>query len=90
MADKVVLHVGLMKSGTTFLQRQLFAHQSTLRDRGTLVPGTKWGDQVTAVSDGLRRDGNHDGSGTPSARRSTTGAATPSCPWSSSVRPARG
>ena len=62
MADKVVLHVGLMKSGTTFIQRQLFAHQSTLRDRGTLVPGTKWGEQVTAVSDGLRRDGNHDGS----------------------------
>ena len=40
MADKVVLHVGLMKSGTTFIQRQLFAHQSTLRERGTLVPGT--------------------------------------------------
>jgi hypothetical protein len=62
MADKVVLHIGLMKSGTTFIQRQLFAHQSTLRERGTLVPGARWGDQVTAVSDGLRRDGDHDGS----------------------------
>ncbi len=62
MADKVVLHVGLMKSGTTFIQRQLFAHQAILRDRGTLVPGARWADQVTAVSDGLRRGGNHDGS----------------------------
>jgi hypothetical protein len=59
MADKVVLHVGLMKSGTTFIQRQLFAHQPTLRERGILVPGTKWADQVKAVKDLL-----HPGAGT--------------------------
>ena len=55
MADKVVLHVGLMKSGTTFIQRQLFAHQEALRRRGTLVPGAKWVNQTTAVQDLLRR-----------------------------------
>lgn len=55
MADKVVLHVGLMKSGTTFIQRQLFAHQATLRQRGTLVPGARWVNQTTAVQDLLRR-----------------------------------
>ncbi len=61
MADKVVLHVGLMKSGTTFIQRQLFAHQSTLRERGTLVPGKKWNEQVKAVKDLIRPGNEHDG-----------------------------
>ena len=55
MAQRVVLHVGLMKSGTSYLQRRLFANQDLLADRGVLVPGARWRDQVLAVSDVLGR-----------------------------------
>lgn len=54
MSGKIVLHVGLMKSGTTFLQGQLFAHQDALRALGVLVPGRRWTDQVRGVSDALK------------------------------------
>jgi hypothetical protein len=37
----VVLHVGLPKSGTTFLQRSLAQHAEALGDRGVLYPQTK-------------------------------------------------
>lgn len=57
MARTVTLHVGLMKSGTTYLQGQLFAHRDLLRDRGVLVPGAAWSAQVKAVRSGLRADG---------------------------------
>ncbi len=38
---KVVLHVGVPKSGTTFLQANLARHRSALREAGVLVPGLK-------------------------------------------------
>lgn len=48
-AQQVVLHVGAMKSGTSFLQSLLFANKGLLLDRGVLLPGHKWGFQVHAV-----------------------------------------
>jgi hypothetical protein len=49
MAERVVLHVGTMKSGTSYLQALLFAQQARLADGGVLVPGETWTDQVRAV-----------------------------------------
>ena len=51
MAKTVVLHIGLMKSGTTFVQKRLFANRPQLDDQGILVPGRFWANQVRAVSD---------------------------------------
>jgi hypothetical protein len=53
MAERVVLHVGAMKSGTSYLQAQLFANKDTLAPQGVLVPGSGWGDQVAGVLDVL-------------------------------------
>ncbi|HET6627375.1 MAG TPA: hypothetical protein VFG63_13385 [Nocardioidaceae bacterium] len=53
MAARVVLHVGAMKSGTSYIQNRLFANQEVLRDQGVLVPGRSWRDQVLAVTDVL-------------------------------------
>jgi hypothetical protein len=55
MAERVVLHVGAMKSGTSYIQSLLFANQATLADQGVLVPGSGWRDQVNAVTDVLGR-----------------------------------
>jgi hypothetical protein len=55
MAERVVLHVGAMKSGTTYIQSLLFANQATLADQGILVPGDTWWDQVNGVFDVLGR-----------------------------------
>lgn len=63
MAQRVVLHAGLMKSGTSYLQERLFANQDLLAERGVLVPGGSWRDQVLAVQDVL---GRHDAA--PKAR----------------------
>lgn len=59
MPGVVVLHVGLMKSGTTFVQQQLFAQKDTLGEAGVLVPCRSWGRQVGAAKDVLR--GSDDG-----------------------------
>ena len=53
--NPTVLHIGLMKSGTSFLQQQLFANQALLRERGVVVPGETWDDQRWAVTDVLGR-----------------------------------
>ncbi len=50
MAERVVLHVGLMKSGTSFLQEVLRANQDVLREQGVLYP-RPWRRQVQAVRD---------------------------------------
>ena len=55
MAKRVVLHVGLMKSGTSYLQQRLVANRDLLASRGVLFPGAAWRDQVLAVSDVLGR-----------------------------------
>ncbi len=53
MAERVVLHVGAMKSGTSALQSLLFNNAVHLRDQGVLVPGDGFRDQVRAVQDVL-------------------------------------
>ena len=55
MAKRVVLHVGLMKSGTSYLQQRLVANRDLLASRGVLFPGGAWRDQVLAFSDVLGR-----------------------------------
>jgi hypothetical protein len=39
LADKVFLHVGLPKTGTTYLQSILWGNKGRLRDQGILLPG---------------------------------------------------
>jgi hypothetical protein len=69
MAKRVVLHVGAMKSGTSYIQSLLFANQANLADQGVLVPGTTWQDQVKGVTDVLGRLKGEDGDTTGSWRR---------------------
>ena len=59
MAQRVVLHVGTMKSGTSYLQALLFAEKERLARSGVLVPGADWSHQVRAVRQALapRRGG---------------------------------
>lgn len=50
--DPVVhLHIGAMKTGTTFLQGLLSQHRDQLAEAGLLYPGAGWRDQVRAVQD---------------------------------------
>ena len=51
MADRTVLHVGLMKSGTTFLQGRLNANREELVRQGVLFPGPTWNRHVQGVKD---------------------------------------
>ncbi len=53
----MVLHVGAMKSGTSYLQSQLFANKGLLLERGVLVPGPTWAAQVNAVRHLMRSEG---------------------------------
>ncbi|MGI8433387.1 MAG: hypothetical protein ACR2LE_01390 [Nocardioidaceae bacterium] len=45
------MHVGVAKTGTTYLQRILFAHRDVLRSAGLLYPGRRSGDQYVASLD---------------------------------------
>lgn len=49
MADRVYLHIGAPKSGTTFLQTVLWSNQARLREAGVLLPGQKRGDHNSAA-----------------------------------------
>lgn len=50
MSRRVFLHVGLPKSGTSYLQSLLAANKDQLRERADLLfPGNRWHDQVLAV-----------------------------------------
>jgi hypothetical protein len=62
MAQRVVVHVGLMKSGTTFVQGRLNANRSRLAAQGVLFPGPTWRRHVNAVQDLLRHAGHTPGS----------------------------
>ncbi|HET9421128.1 MAG TPA: hypothetical protein VFO49_08320 [Nocardioides sp.] len=53
MAERVVLHVGTMKSGTSYLQTLLFEEKPHLAEAGVLVPGATWSDQARAVRQAL-------------------------------------
>ncbi len=55
---KAYLHIGLLKSGTSFIQSQLRHHSAALSDEGILFPGgPQWGRQVSATRDLLARPG---------------------------------
>lgn len=51
MAQRVVVHIGLMKSGTTFIQGRLGANRERLAAQGVLFPGPSWRRHVNAVTD---------------------------------------
>lgn len=52
VSHRVFLHVGLPKSGTTYIQAVLGKNKSLLRERSSLLyPGETWGRQVDAVRD---------------------------------------
>lgn len=53
MRDRVVLHVGLMKSGTTHLQHTLFERREVLAEHGVHVVGRSFRHQFNAVLDVL-------------------------------------
>lgn len=63
MAERVVLHVGAMKSGTSYLQSRLFASKEQLAEQGVSVPGRTWNDQVAGVLDVLGRPTRRDDAG---------------------------
>jgi hypothetical protein len=51
MAERVVLHIGSMKSGTSFIQNVLGHNKDLLAEHGVLFPGRRWKAQVAAVRD---------------------------------------
>ena len=51
MARTVFLHVGLAKTGTTYLQRILHSNRDLLRRNGVLYPGTRRADHFKASLD---------------------------------------
>lgn len=69
MSQRVFLHVGLPKSGTTYLQAVLGKNKSALKQRAKLLyPGEGWVRQVDAVKDVRRMKVP------PSQRATVTGA----------------
>jgi hypothetical protein len=57
VAERVVLHIGTMKSGTTFLQNVLSNNRDALRAQGVSFVGRKWRDQVRAAQDVIEHGG---------------------------------
>ncbi|MEO8105813.1 MAG: hypothetical protein ABI720_00710 [Actinomycetes bacterium] len=47
----IVLHIGAMKTGTSYLQSVLEQNKDLLDERGVLWPGTSWRDQRLATQD---------------------------------------
>jgi hypothetical protein len=56
MTRRVFLHIGLPKTGTTYLQDAIWANKAALADRGVLVPGRHRRRHLLASLD-LREDG---------------------------------
>jgi hypothetical protein len=48
------LHIGAMKTGTTYLQSLMYANRQALLDAGVLLPGTAWHHQLLGVQDVMR------------------------------------
>lgn len=53
------LHIGAMKTGTTYLQEMMIANRDALAEAGFVFAGSGWSRQVRAVQDLLRLD-QHD------------------------------
>jgi hypothetical protein len=62
MAQRVIVHIGLMKSGTTFVQGRLGANRARLDAQGVLFPGPTWRRHVNAVQDLMGHPGATAGS----------------------------
>ena len=58
MAERLVLHIGSMKSGTSFIQNVLGHNKARLQDAGVLFAGERWRRQVAAVRDLISRGGD--------------------------------
>ncbi len=58
MARRLVLHIGTMKSGTSFVQNVLQENREALAEHGVLFPGRRWRDQVSGVLDLIERGGD--------------------------------
>lgn len=57
-----MVHIGLMKTGTSFIQGRLAANTDLLAEQGLLFPGgARWATQVRGISDLI--GGKHHGSG---------------------------
>ena len=52
----IYLHIGAMKTGTTFVQQKLIANRDSLDRAGVLFPGPRWSQQVRAVQEAVRLD----------------------------------
>ena len=50
----VYLHIGAMKTGTTYLQELVYANREQLAAAGLVLPGRTWGRQVRGVQDVMR------------------------------------
>jgi hypothetical protein len=50
----VYLHIGAMKTGTTYLQQLIYANRDQLSAAGLVIPGETWGRQVRGVQDVMR------------------------------------
>lgn len=57
MAERVVLHIGSMKSGTSFIQNVLGNNGDELAQHGISFAGERWRDQVAAVQDLIAHGG---------------------------------
>ncbi|MFI0366456.1 hypothetical protein ACH35V_01170 [Actinomadura sp. 1N219] len=75
MASKIVLHIGLQKSGTTFLQHMLHANQKELAEAGTCYP--------------VPRDWTRGKRTVPNHEWSTYGLLGTEYPWVSDTRAAK-
>ena len=56
--DRVILHVGTMKSGTSYLQALIFAEKQRLAADGVLVPGVDWGEQSRGIQQAIGNSDN--------------------------------
>ena len=65
----VFLHIGAMKTGTTFLQQLMAVNREELSGDGYLFPGATWSRQLRAVQDALGRN-----RGDPRIKAETRGA----------------
>ena len=57
MAERLVLHIGSMKSGTSFIQNVLGDNKDRLAEQGVLFAGPRWKFQVKAVQELIGRGG---------------------------------
>ena len=62
---RIFLHIGAMKTGTTYIQTVLSENRERLIEEGVLFPGERWRSQVRAVEDVLRLSKKRDGRPTP-------------------------